>query len=222
MDMWFMPEAYDQYSQNIAHTLPVGSRKQYIGHPFDNRTKEMDVVSFVQNFQTDIWTCIAFVPILMFGLYLLQHLHANEWQAWTKACRQTFNQMFFMFQLVFNHSSIQNWIQLLPRRTFFLVPISLALFALNSTLQSLIKTEKVSMDNSFLLLTLEDVLRSDSLMMWMPVDRSTDLFSNAPNNTIYHKIWMKKRDYIGKTVEGSTKMLSCKNNCIGLHNLLYL
>ena len=212
-----MPEAYDQYSDRIAHTAAVDTRKLFIGHPFDNRTKEVDVVSFVQNFQFNV--AIFCVLAVVSSLYLLQQ---RLQQTWLVALQQTGSRVFFLLQMLLNHPTQRSWHQLLPRRTFFLVPISLAVFALASALQSLIKTEKVSMDNSFLLLTLEDVLRSDYWLIWMPVDRTTDLFLNARDDTIYRRIWMKKGEYVDKTVEGTTRMLQCDKNCIGFHNLLYL
>ena len=96
-------------------------------------------------------------------------------------------------------------------------------FVLANIFQNLIKTDKLSLDFSFLIHSLEDVEDGHRPICFTTQDQISGKFTHAPANSIYERLWNNHPHLlIDKNAEGGLRGLNVVNNCVVITSEWYM
>jgi hypothetical protein len=220
IDFYFKPEALDVLGDGVLHSVAINSEKLHVGHRFPEPWGKVHVIKMLAALPVQGWLALVFSFAIISTLFsvrstdltltirfdLIHFLHSA----------MTAVQMFF---LQLDTGIVE---RLAPRVRALIFPIIISLHIITSMILISVKSDQVVMDSNIVLNTLEDVLQSNRRMLWMRNERAVPLFSKAPPDTIYGKVWRMRGEYMSKTVTGSMKAVEHQNDCAGVMHPIFL
>lgn len=93
---------------------------------------------------------------------------------------------------------------------------------LNFVFETLIKTDKVVIDTSDIINSIDDALRSDRILGWGKEERVNLEFSGALAGTWQHKIWARKKIFVEKTTLQMRNLLKSLKKLLAIQDMMYL
>jgi hypothetical protein len=95
-------------------------------------------------------------------------------------------------------------------------------FFLNIFLETSVKTDRVVLDLSNLLQTIDDVLNTNRIAVWVNLERLNDEFSQARESSWQKKAWQKPRLSLDKSSGGLFSMTQKPFDFYGISNFVYM
>lgn len=187
----------------------------HTGHYIEIPIKNSDISHIFTNFPTQIWL-VYLVSILFllstFSIKLIfrgvkwNHVPGDLIVCFGLFCRQNLHVNFRLNQI----------------SPYLMLNSLISIFVLNFIFETLIKTDKVLIDTSGVINSIDDALRSDRVLGWGVEERVNLEFSEALPGSWQHKIWSKKKFWVQKTIYEMRNLLKFMRKLLAIQDMMYL
>lgn len=222
IDLYFKPEPYDYYGFELYYTTPADSEKQFLGQTFEVPLKEVEVLKIFASLPVVGWYAAAASFALAWLLFFLLGQNSIHLKDIPKRMDSFLHSFLDAFDLALHRLDLNVIRRRMPMCAWLFIVVILGQFVLLSVIQSMVKSDKVTLDSDIVMENLQQLARSSYRLFWLESERGVTLFSSAPNNSIYTKVWNMNKVVIGKNPKSFFTMWNDHRKSAGFLSLSYM
>lgn len=211
LDLFFISDVYGITNDYVTHTTVASTLSVHVGHHLLIPTKSSNISQMFSNFSINIW--IAYVVMVLSVLTILNvKLLLLNWPL-----HKIWAEMMLYYGLFIRQNPHGKW-----KSPWLSLNIMTSAFIINFVFETLIKTDKVVVDLSLIINTIDKVLASKRTLIWFHSERLSESFSKAAHGTWQQKIWDMPKAFIAKDTRSIYFLRKHADTLLGIQNFLYL